>query len=224
MRACLFLPRIRHMETDPAGGTLPGQKGEESMRQERFFPIQNMKTRETDQGNPVISGLFVVYDSPYQVCEGGTESIAPGALKNALNGDIRALYNHNPDIVLGRTSNGTLSLEDTPSGLYGEIEVNKEDSDAMNAYARIKRGDISGASFGFDIVKEERIVNDDGSVHWRIEEIEPLYEVSPCVFPAYEATWIIARGQEIETMKQRQREAWAAKMIKNLKGDKKNGD
>lgn len=189
------------------------------MKQERFFKFKDIKTRESEQGNPIISGLFVVYDSPYQVCENGTESIAPGALKNALNGDIRALYNHDTNLILGRTSNGTLKLEDTPTGLYGKIEVNREDSAAMDAYARIKRGDVSGSSFGFDIVKEKRIVNDDGSVHWRLEEIEPLYEVSPCVFPAYEATRIMARGQEIETMKQRQREAWVARMIKNLKGE-----
>lgn len=210
------MPFRRQMEADPASRKMPGQKGG-PMKQERFFSIQNIETRETDQGDPIIDGLFVVYDSPYQVCEGGTESIARGALTDALTGDIRALYNHNTDLVLGRTSAGTLHLEDTEAGLHGSITINREDSAAMDAYARIKRGDITGASFGFDIEKETRTVHDDGSVHWTIEKISPLYEISPCVFPAYEATRITARGQEIETMKQRQREAWAAKMINKLK-------
>lgn len=192
------------------------------MRQERYFTMQDIRTNE-ELDDPVVEGLFVVYDSPYQVCEGGTESIARGALTEALSGDIRALYNHNTDLVLGRTSAGTLTLEDTDAGLYGSIQINRHDSAAMDAYARIKRGDITGASFGFDIEKETRTVKEDGSVHWTIEKISPLYEISPCVFPAYEATAIQARGAEIETMKQRQREAWAEKTLRTLKGERTDG-
>ena len=125
-------------------------------------------------------------------------------------------YNHNHDLVLGRTSAGTLTLEDRELGLWGSIKINPKDSQAMDAYERIKRGDITGCSFGFDIEKESTEVKDDGSVHWTIEKVNPLLEVSPCVFPAYEATSIAARERDLEEIKQRQTEAWRIKMKERL--------
>lgn len=189
------------------------------MKAERFLNFKDMNTRSDENGNPVIEGMFVVYDSVYQVYDGATESIARGALSGALDGDVRALYNHNTDLVLGRTSAGTLKLQDTDAGLWGSITINKDDTEAMNAYARIQRGDITGASFGFEIVRESTNVGDNGEVHWTIEEINPLYEISPCVFPAYEATHISARGKDLEAIRTRQKQAWQERARKTLKGE-----
>lgn len=184
--------------------------------EKRYIPIHDMQTRAEDNGDLYISGFFAVFDSDYELWPGATESIAPGAFDESISGDVRALYNHNDDIILGRTSAGTLKLEQTSRGLWGEIKVNQKDSDAMNAYERIARGDITGCSFGFDIEREEFRENPDGSYHWTILSVNPLYEVSPCVFPAYTETSVSARKRDVEQLQQRQVDAWRQKMKERL--------
>lgn len=169
---------------------------------ERFYEIKNLETRD-ESDELYLEGKFVAYGDIYQVWEGATESVAPGAFRNSITQDVRALYNHNDDLVLGRTSAGTFTLEDRADGLWGIIEVNKDDSDAMNAYARVKRGDVSGCSFGFNIKEETRETKEDGTTHFTITEVDPLYECSLCTFPAYQATHISARGKDLDDMKQR---------------------
>ena len=186
--------------------------------EQRYLKMHDIKTRSADD-HPVIEGYFARFDDVYQVWADATESIAPGAFGDAISGDVRALYNHNHDIVLGRTSAGTLELKEDEKGLWGRITINPKDSDAMNVYERIARGDITGCSFGFDIVSERTDINPDGSVHWTIEKIDPLYEVSPCTFPAYEATSVEARGRDMANIKKRELEATKAKMLAQLKGE-----
>ena len=77
----------------------------------RSMMMKDMKTRE-DGEDLYLEGYFVVYNTPYELWPGATESVAPGAFSESLNGDVRALFNHNQDIVLGRTTNGTLELRD----------------------------------------------------------------------------------------------------------------
>lgn len=186
----------------------------------RYMQMQDVTTRSDENGDIFLEGMFAVYDSVYNVYPGATESIARGAFTEAIKGDVRALYNHNSDIVLGRTSAGTLELRDTDAGLWGKIKINKNDTEAMNAYARIQRGDLSGCSFGFDIAPggEDTTIRDDGSVHWTITKVDPLYEISPCVFPAYEATHVSARGHDLENVKKRQMQEWRTKARNALKG------
>lgn len=195
----------------------------------RYMQMQDVTTRSDENGDLYLEGLFVVYDSVYDVFPGATESIAKGAFSESVNGDVRALYNHNTDIVLGRTRAGTLELRDTDRGLWGRIKINPKDSDAMNAYARVKRGDLTGCSFGFDIPEggEETIYKDDGTVHFKITKVNPLWEVSPCVFPAYEATHISARGKDLEKAKdeakeieKRRADAWRAELRSKLKKER----
>lgn len=187
----------------------------------RYFQMENVTTRSDENGDIFLEGMFAVYGAVYNVFEGATESIAKGAFADAISGDVRALYNHNSDIVLGRTSAGTLELRDTDAGLWGKIKINQNDTEAMNAYGRIQRGDVTGCSFGFDIPAdgEEVVVRDDGTVHWTITKVNPLYEVSPCVFPAYEATHIVARGHDLETIKKRQLSLRKEKLMTKLKGE-----
>ena len=184
--------------------------------EKRYLPIRDMKTRADENGDLFLSGYFSVFNSDYELWPGATESIAPGAFDKSISGDVRALYNHNDDIVLGRTSAGTLKLEQDSRGLFGEIKINQKDSDAMNAYERIARGDVTGCSFGFDIEREEFRENPDGSYHWTILSVYPLYEVSPCTFPAYEATNIAARGHQHAEIEKRKADAWKEKMRARL--------
>ena len=132
---------------------------------------------------------------------------APGAFAGTINGDIRALTNHDTTLVLGRTTAGTLELREDESGLYGDIAINPNDSDAMNTWARVQRGDVTQCSIGFDIVKEDTEVRADGSTHWTIREVK-LYEVSVCTFPAYEETNVQARSQQRDHIRARQLESW----------------
>ena len=81
----------------------------------------------------------------------------------------------------------------------------------MNLYNRVKRGDVDQCSFGFNIVKEDTEIREDGSVHWTIREVE-LFEVSVVTFPAYEETAVSARKKEYQEMERRKTEAWKAKM------------
>lgn len=177
------------------------------------------KTRD-DSGNLAIEGYFAVFDSIYQIAPGLSESIAPGAFDKTLSGDIRALINHDTTLVLGRTKANTLRLKTDAHGLWGHIDINPKDSDAMNLYNRVQRGDVDQCSFGFDIVNEETEFREDGSIHWTIREVE-LYEVSPCTFPAYEETNIAARKKEAEEVKRRKAEAWKETMLSKLKGEAK---
>ena len=76
--------------------------------EQRYIPIKDVKTRAEDNGDLYVSGYFAVFGSDYELWPGATESIAPGAFDESITGDVRALWNHNDDIVLGRTGAGTL--------------------------------------------------------------------------------------------------------------------
>ena len=113
----------------------------------------DFETRE-DGGNPEISGYFAVFNSNYDIGWGMSESIAPGAFTEALGGDVRALVNHDTTLVLGRNKAGTLELREDSHGLWGRVSINPNDTDSMNLYERVKRGDVDGCSIGFDIAEE----------------------------------------------------------------------
>lgn len=170
----------------------------------------NFQTRE-DGENLRIEGYFAVFNSNYEITSDMSESVAPGAFTNTLADDIRALVNHDTTLVLGRTSAHTLELHEDEHGLWGSISINPKDSDAMNLYERVKRGDVSQCSFGFDIIKEDTEIREDGSMHWTIREVK-LYEVSCVTFPAYESTNIDARSKERDEMISRKNEAWRENM------------
>lgn len=177
----------------------------------------SFQTRE-ENGNPTIEGYFAVFNSIYDMGWDMSESIAPGAFTNTISGDVRALINHDTTLVLGRTAARTLELRQDEYGLWGKIVINPKDSDAMNLYERVKRGDVSQCSFGFEIVSEETDFRDDGSIHWTITEVR-LHEVSCCTFPAYEDTGISARANTKEELMKRRNDAWKQSMMKKLKGD-----
>lgn len=184
------------------------------LRQVRSVPTE-FETREDDNGQLVISGYFSVFNSIYEIGPGMSESVAPGTFLSSLSGDVRALTNHDSTLVLGRTTAGTLKLREDDVGLWGDVIINPKDSDAVNTYERVKRGDVSQCSFGFRITKEDTEVKDDGSVHWTIREVE-LYEVSVCTFPAYEATNVQARSEQLAEIRAREFDAWKENMMRRI--------
>lgn len=164
-----------------------------------------------------IEGYFAVFNSNYEIWPGATESVATGAFADTLGEDIRALIDHETRLVLGRNISGTLELKEDSHGLWGKIRINPKDSDAMNLYERVKRGDVDQCSFGFDIIEEETEFREDGSVHWIIKKVK-LYEVSVCTFPAYEETSVSARKKSYEELMKRKNDAWKENILSRLKG------
>ncbi len=181
--------------------------------QKRSFTA-SFETRE-DNENLSIEGYFVVFNTNYDMGMGMSESIAPHAFDDTLSDDIRALINHDTTLVLGRTTAHTMELRQDEHGLWGHIDINPNDTDAMNLYARVKRGDVSQCSFGFDILEEETEYRNENEVHWTIKKVK-LYEVSPCTFPAYQETSIAARKHDFELIKEREAAAWKGRMMKRI--------
>lgn len=179
---------------------------------------QKFETREADGGDLFIEGYFSVFNSPYELWEGATEIIKPGAFSNCLSQDVRALINHDSTLVLGRTRAGTLTLKQDERGLWGSVKINREDGDAMNLYARVQRGDVDQCSFGFNIKRETFVDLGGDQYRWEIEEVDPLYEVSVCTFPAYQETGVAARQKELEDIQKRQADAWKQTMKNRIGG------
>lgn len=173
-----------------------------------------LKTRSEGE-NMTIEGYFVVFNSQTELWTGAYEEIAPQALDDTLSNDIRALINHNTTLVLGRNKAGTLELKKDSRGLWGSIKINPNDTDAVNLYERVKRGDVDQCSFGFNVTSEETDWRDDGTVKWTITGVD-LHEVSVCTFPAYEDTGVAARSKEVEQHKEKQLQVRKAKLKERL--------
>ena len=176
----------------------------------------DFSTRAED-GKLYIEGYFAVYNSRYELWDGAYETIDPGAFDGETDGDVRALANHDTTMVLGRTISGTLTLRLYEKGLWGSILVNQADQDAVNMYERVKRGDVSQGSFGFDITDEYVEYKDGEPAVWHIRKVK-LYEVSVVTFPAYEDTGVQARKAERDEIKKRQVKKWRDEMTAKLKG------
>ena len=171
-----------------------------------------------DGDGKYIEGYFAVFDSNYEIYPGCTESVAPEAFQHTLGGDIKALCDHDTRLVLGRNKAGTLELKTDSHGLWGRITINPNDSDAVNLYERVRRGDVDQCSFGFDIVSEEADFREDGSVHFTLREVV-LYEVSVVTFPAYSETNVSARKRDVAEIRKRMLDAWRVTALRRLKGE-----
>ena len=164
----------------------------------------DFQTRAED-GSLYIEGYFAVFGSEYRMWENAIETIDEDAFDDTLDGDIRALVNHDSTLVLGRTTAGTLTLRVDRTGLWGSIRINQADQDAMNLYERVKRGDVNQCSFGFDIIDQSTEVMENGTTVWTLKRVK-LYEVSVVTFPAYEDTAVAARKKDWNDIQARKRE------------------
>lgn len=176
-------------------------------------------TRKAEDGARYIEGYFAVFGGVYQLWDDVSETVDPGAFDLASDRDVRALTNHDTTLVLGRTMAGTLDLKTDERGLWGSVKINERDQDAVNLYERVKRGDVTQCSFGFDILEELMENRADGSTVFHLVRVK-LYEVSVCTFPAYEETGVQARKAELADIRKRKHDAWAAETLARLKGEK----
>lgn len=124
-----------------------------------------------------------------------TEEIMPGAFDDVLGDDVRGLFNHDPDLILGRTASKTMTLSVDDKGLRYRILYNPADPDHVRVMQKVKRGDVSQSSFSFD-VKDAKWSTRNGKDHRQIAKFQALYDVAPVTYPAYENTTVAARSLE----------------------------
>ena len=142
------------------------------------------------EGRTVLDGYASVFDKPTDM-GGWAEVIRPGAFTKTLKdgADVRALINHNPDLILARSKSGTLVLEEDGHGLRVLIDP-AETSYATDLVESIRRGDVDQMSFAFRAVKDRWTRDGDSGIELREVLEAQLFDVSPVTYPAYESTSI----------------------------------
>lgn len=136
-------------------------------------------------------GYAAVFNSTVDIGGMWMETISPGAFTDALGQDVRALINHEPGRLLGRTAAGTLRLSQDAVGLAVEIDL-PDTTDGRDVTSWLQRGDVDGMSFGFRVTKETW--DETGDIARRTILAVDLREVSIVTFPAYGDTSIALRS------------------------------
>lgn len=172
--------------------------GFESRRTGDYGVAALIELRDSDKGGPVIDGHAAVFDRLSDDLGGFREKIAPGAFRDAIEvSDVRALFNHDSNFVLGRTKSGTLEIREDEQGLYTVTQAPENDTIRHMVLDPIRRGDVDQMSFAFRIKA-------DGD-HWEetdegmVRTIKPggvaeLYDISPVTYPAYPDTAVAVRS------------------------------
>ena len=153
---------------------------------------------DTTGDTPTIRGYAAVFNTLSEDLGGFREQISTGAFADAMgSSDVRALINHDPNLVLGRNTSGTLKMREDITGLYAEITP-PDTQAARDLVELMKRGDVSQMSFAFTVGKEDQAWTRDGSGPWlrTIKRVNRLYDVSVVTYPAYPATSAAVRALE----------------------------
>lgn len=152
-----------------------------------------MELRKSKDGPSILTGYAAVFNSPSEIIsQSFREVVAPGAFADSLKADDqRCFIEHDPSMVIGRRSAGTLKLKEDDIGLRFECEL-PDTSYARDLMVSVERGDVTGASFGFQ-------TNDDV---WTMRDGMPLRtlrsvtlaDISPVSYPAYSQTKVNLRS------------------------------
>lgn len=173
--------------------TTPITKG--SMER-RIFPATELRVA-TDGTKKKLSGYSAVFNRDSVVLGGWfrfIERILPGAFSETLRtADVRCLFNHDANMVLGRSQARTLRLVEDDKGLLMECDP-PATSVGADVTALVERGDISGQSFSFVTIEDRwTFYKDDRPAFRELIKVE-LYDVGPVTFPAYPDTDVAARS------------------------------
>lgn len=164
----------------------------------RYIPraAGEVRFEKRDSGKVGIAGTAAVTNSLSDEIFGFREKIAPGAFKAALEkSDVRGLFNHDPNLILGRVKSGTMTLRADAKGLHYEItELPQSRADVAEA---IERGDVDGNSFSFTVERDSWEYPKSGPAIRTVEEFGELFDVGPVTFPAYPQTTVSARAREM---------------------------
>lgn len=183
---------------------------------QRLSRLSVSRAKDGDEERVTISGYGAVfYDAAdpgteYRLFDDYVERIMPGAFDRALQeDDVRSLFNHDPNLVLGRTSAGTLALSVDKKGLKYSADAPATQLIRDQVISPVERGDVDGSSFMFiprsSTHREETLEGDTLFIR-EIHEVE-LWETGPVTFPAYDSTTseLAARDRE---QARRDLEAW----------------
>jgi hypothetical protein len=172
----------------------------------------NVRIEKRADGKRYISGYAAVFyrdgdtTTEYQLYRDLYERVMKGAFKEAVKeDDVRALMNHDPNMLLARSGNG-LTLREDEVGLFYEFPIDENDPDHLRVAAKLERGDMSGSSFGFEVVERRFLEFKDFDVV-ELAKVR-LYDVSPCTFPAYEGTSVGIRSTDGIEAIVKERDAW----------------
>ena len=161
--------------------------GLSNLIERRFYVDVELRVDDEEEG---ITGYAAVFNKYSQDLGFFKEKIQPGAFKKTIKeNDIRALINHDPNLIIGRTKNKTLELWEDDKGLGFNVKL-PDTSYANDLRISIERKDITQNSFGFQTVQDEW--SNDGSKRTLLEV--KLFDVSPVTFPAYTQTSVKLRS------------------------------
>lgn len=173
----------------PSARTIPDD------REQRFVRGSVAAVRRAAEGETpagaIIAGAGIVFNKETVIGGrhwGFREIIAPGAFaKSITEEDQRSFFNHDPNLILGRRSAGTLRVVEDSTGVHYEVDA-PDTSYSKDLQVSLERKDVTGSSFIFRTIKEEWTEPVDESDELplrRVLEAE-LYELGPVTFPAYE--------------------------------------
>src|SRR5574344_1786865 len=159
----------------------------ENLLERRTITLKELRVVDSisdESPEPAIDGYAYVFDSWSEELGGNQpfrERVVKGAFEDTIqNDDIRALFNHDPNYVLGRNKAGTLTLEEDDKGLH--VRITPPDTQwAKDLLVSIKRGDITQMSFGFTVILDRWNYEDNTDVRELLKV--KLYDVSPVTFP-----------------------------------------
>lgn len=165
-------------------------------REIRAYSFGKLELRADEKDKPPrIGGYAAVFNQLSEPMFGFRERIKPGAFKDSIGADdIRALWNHDANIVLGRREAGTLRLKEDKVGLAVEIDL-PDTQAGRDAMESVRRGDVSQMSFAFQVRKQQWTAEGEGDDEQLTRDLLDvrLFEVSPVTFPAYPQTTIAVR-------------------------------
>jgi len=166
-------------------------------RERRTIDIE-VRVEDKEGEAPKIVGHAAVFNQEANIGGMFREMIAPGAFSKSLKekDDVRGLFNHDANFVLGRTKSGTLSLKEDKQGLLSEIDPPDTQLVRDMVLEPMRRGDIDKMSFGFEVKSQEWRDGEDGALDLRIIREAKLYDVSPVTFPAYDGTDVAVRSHD----------------------------
>jgi len=177
----------------------------------------SIETRE-DGALPTIVGYAAVYEAETVIFNMFREKLRRGAFRRAVEArqDVRALFNHNPDFLLGRVGAGTLRLYDDDHGLRVEIDP-PDTPTGREVVELIRRGDIYGMSFGFIPTRVSWEQADESGLGLRVVEDVDLVDVSPVTYPAYEQTEVGIRSSAEAVIQERTRQLRSAYQVMRMR-------
>ncbi len=163
----------------------------------------NIETRMEEGETMNVVGHASVYNTMSEDLGGFREIIAPGAFDDVLENDVRALINHDGNLILARTTSGTLKLSTDEKGLKYEFDM-PQTSYGKDLAISMKRGDVTQSSFAFTVENDNWETKDGMDVR-TITKVKRLFDVSPVTYPAYpDADDLVIAKRSLSVYKEKQ--------------------